>query len=129
MINNFIHEFKAFAIKGNALELAVGLVIGTAFNAIVTSLVNDIIMQAIAMIFGKPDFESVTWGAIKIGSFINASINFVIVALSVFVAIKAINRLIPKHSEPITTKKCDYCITTVAVNATRCPQCTSNLGN
>lgn len=96
-MKNFIEEFKAFAIKGNAIELAVGIVIGTAFNNIVNSLVNDVIMQAIAMIFGQPDFSSITIGAIKIGNFINSLVNFIIIALSVFVAIKTVNKLLKKE--------------------------------
>lgn len=99
-MKNFIEEFKAFAIKGNAIELAVGIVIGTAFNNIVNSLVNDVIMQAIAMIFGQPDFSSITIGAIKIGNFINSLVNFIIIALSVFVAIKAVNKLLKKETTP-----------------------------
>lgn len=95
-MKNFIEEFKTFAIKGNAIELAVGIVIGTAFNNIVNSLVNDVIMQAIAMIFGQPDFSTIMIGAIKIGSFINQVINFIIISLSVFVAIKAVNKLVKK---------------------------------
>ncbi len=90
---SFFDEFKDFAVKGNALELAVGVVIGTAFNGIVDSLVKDIIMGAIAMAFGKPDFSAFAFGAIKYGSFINNLVNFLIVGLSVFVAIKAINKL------------------------------------
>jgi large conductance mechanosensitive channel len=97
----FLDEFKTFAIKGNALELAVGLVIGTAFNAIVQSLVNDLIMGAIAQIFGKPDFSAFAYGAIKYGSFINALVNFLIVGLSVFVAVKAINKLFKGHEEKV----------------------------
>ncbi len=99
-MKNFIQEFKAFAVKGNAIELAVGIVIGTAFNNIVNSLVNDVIMQAIAMIFGQPDFSTITIGAIKIGNFINSLVNFVIIALSVFVAIKAINKFLKKEVSP-----------------------------
>lgn len=98
-MKNFFEEFKAFAIKGNAIELAVGIVIGTAFNNIVNSLVNDVIMQAIAMIFGQPDFSMITFGAIKLGSFINAIVNFLIVSLSVFVAIKAMNKLMGMKKE------------------------------
>ena len=97
-MKNFIEEFKAFAVKGNAIELAVGIVIGTAFNSIVNSLVNDVIMQVIAMIFGQPDFSSITLGAIKIGNFINSLVNFFIIALSVFVAIKAINKFLKKEA-------------------------------
>jgi large conductance mechanosensitive channel len=98
-MKNFIEEFKAFAVKGNVIDLAVGVVIGTAFNKIVDSLVNDIVMQAIAAIFKQPDFGAIAWhingGAIKIGAFINNIVNFFIVALSVFVAIKAINKFMP----------------------------------
>ncbi len=98
-MKNFIEEFKAFAVKGNAIELAVGIVVGTAFNNIVNSLVNDVIMQAIAMIFGQPDFSAITIGAIKLGSFINSIVNFLIVSLSVFVAIKAMNKMLKSKSE------------------------------
>jgi large conductance mechanosensitive channel len=98
-MKNFIDEFKAFAVKGNAIELAVGIVIGTAFNSIVNSLVGDVIMPAIAMIFGQPNFSAIVVGSIKIGNFINAIINFVIIALSVFVAIKAMNRLVKVKKE------------------------------
>lgn len=96
-MKNFIEEFKVFALKGNVLDLAVGVVIGTAFNKIVDSLVNDIVMQAIAAIFKQPDFGTIAWhingGVIKFGAFINNIVNFLVVAISVFVAIKAINRL------------------------------------
>lgn len=95
-VRNYASEFKTFAVKGNAIELAVGIVIGTAFNNIVNSLVNDVIMQAIAMAFGKPDFSSFTIGAIKIGSFINSIVNFIIIAISVFFTITVLNKLMHK---------------------------------
>jgi large conductance mechanosensitive channel len=101
-MKNFIEEFKAFAIKGNAIELAVGIVIGTAFNNIVNSLVGDVIMPAIAMVFGQPDFSMIMLGSVKIGNFINSIINFIIIALSVFVAIKAVNKLLKKPKEEKT---------------------------
>lgn len=108
-MKNFIDEFKAFALKGNVLDLAVGVVIGTAFGKIVDSLVNDVIMQAIAMIFRQPDFGSIViaanGGAIKIGAFANNLVNFTIVALSVFVAIKAINKMMPKKNVPVEPAK------------------------
>lgn len=100
-MKDFIAEFKEFAIKGNAIELAVGIVIGTAFNNIVNSLVNDVIMQAIAMIFGQPDFSMIMLGSIKIGNFINAVINFIIIAVSVFVAIKAVNKLLKAKKKEV----------------------------
>ncbi len=97
-MKNFLEEFKAFALKGSVIELAVGVVIGTAFNSIVDSLVKDVIMQAIAMLFKQPDFSAITLGAIRIGAFLNNIINFLIVAVSVFVAIKAINKLVSTKS-------------------------------
>ena len=84
----FWSEFKTFAFQGNVIDLAVAIVIGTAFNAVVNSLVNDIIMQAIAQAFGKPKFAAIMIGQIKIGNFITALINFLIIALSVFVVLK-----------------------------------------
>ncbi len=98
-MKNFIAEFKAFAIKGNAIELAVGIVVGTAFNNIVNSLVGDVIMPAIAMVFGQPDFSAIVLGSIKVGNFINSIVNFTIIALSVFVAINAMNKVIRVKKE------------------------------
>lgn len=95
---SFIQEFKAFAVQGNMLDLAVGIVIGTAFNAIITSLVGDVIMPIIAMIFGQPDFSAIMLGQIKIGSFITSIVNFLIIALSVFMTIKVITRWMPKKA-------------------------------
>ncbi len=101
-MKNFIEEFKAFAVKGNVIDLAVGVVIGVAFNKIVDSLVNDIVMQVVAAIFKQPDFTAIAWhingGVIKIGAFINNIVNFLIVALSVFLAVKAMNRFLPKKA-------------------------------
>ncbi len=98
-MKNFIEEFKAFAVKGNVIDLAVGVVIGVAFNKIVDSLVNDIVMQFIAAIFKQPDFSTLVWnlngGVIKYGAFINNIVNFIIVAFSVFMAIKAMNKFLP----------------------------------
>ncbi len=98
----FIEEFKAFALKGSVLDLAIGIVIGAAFNKIVESLVSDVIMPIIAMIFGAPDFSSIVLGQIKIGSFITSVVNFLIIALSVFVALKVIMRWMPKKEENTT---------------------------
>jgi len=85
-------EFKEFALQGNLIDLAVAIVIGTAFNAVVNSLVNNIIMQAIAWAFGKPDFSKIVVGPIQIGSFITAVLNFLIIALSVFLVLKYVLR-------------------------------------
>ncbi len=95
----FLDEFKAFALKGNVLDLAIGIVIGAAFNNIVSSLVADVIMPSIAAIFGQPDFSAIVLGPIKIGNFMNSIINFLIIALSVFIALKFIMRWMPKKEE------------------------------
>jgi len=92
-MKNFADEFKTFIIKGNAIDLAVGVVIGVAFNAVVNSLVKDIILGFIANIFAQPDFSSFAWGAVKWGSFLNNIINLLVVGLSVFVVVKIINKL------------------------------------
>ncbi len=101
-MKNFLDEFKAFAVKGNVIDLAVGVVIGTAFNKIVDSLVNDIIMQIIAALFKQPDFASIAihinGGVIKVGAFINNIVNFLIVAFSVFIAIKFVHKFLQRHS-------------------------------
>jgi large conductance mechanosensitive channel len=88
----FLQEFKTFALQGNIIDLAVGIVIGTAFNTIVTSLVNDIVMPFIAMIFGKPNFSAIVIGQIMIGNFITSVVNFIIIALSVFLVLKFLIR-------------------------------------
>ena len=88
-----INEFKTFIIKGNAIELAIGVVIGVAFNAVVNSLVKDIILGFIANIFTQPDFSTLAWGALKWGSFVNSVINLLIVGFSIFVVIKIFNKL------------------------------------
>lgn len=88
----FMSEFKAFAMQGNVIDLAVGIVIGTAFNAIVNSLVTDVVMPIIGTLFGTPDFSKLAIGQIMIGKFITNIVNFLIIALSVFIVIKFLNR-------------------------------------
>lgn len=95
-MKNFIEEFKAFALKGNVLDLAVAVVIGAAFGKIVTSVVEDVIGPLIGLALGSVDFSSYTIGVIKIGSLINNAINFVVVAFSIFIAIKFLNRVTKK---------------------------------
>lgn len=95
-VKNFAHEFKSFISKGNAIELAIGVVIGTAFNDMVNSLVKDVIMGIIATIFKKPDLTTLAYGAIKWGSFLNSVLNLLIVGFSVFVTIKIMGRLTHK---------------------------------
>jgi large conductance mechanosensitive channel len=95
----FLSEFHAFAMQGNIIDLAVGIVIGTAFNAIVNSLVADVVMPIIATLFGTPDFNSIHLGQIMIGKFITNIVNFIIIAFSVFIVIKFLNR--NKKTEPV----------------------------
>ncbi|MBR5599156.1 MAG: large-conductance mechanosensitive channel protein MscL [Alphaproteobacteria bacterium] len=142
MFKNFIQEFKKFAMRGNVIDMAVGIIIGAAFGKIVDSLVKDVLMPPIGLLLGKVDFSDLkiilTEGenpvSINYGLFINALISFIIVALAVFILIKAINKLQEKACkeedivapEP-TTKVCPYCCSEIAIKATRCPHCTSEL--
>ena len=128
-----LKEFKDFAIKGNAIDMAVGIVIGAAFGKIVSSLVNDIIMPPLGMLMGRMDFSTLAIHlnektAINYGAFVNNVINFLIVAFAIFLVIKQINRLkkAPPPPEP-TTKDCPHCLTSIPRLATRCPNCTSEL--
>ena len=134
-IENFFEEFKAFAMRGNVLDMAVGVVVGSAFTAIVNSLVNDIISPIIGLFFNA-DFSDVVIQigdvGIGVGAFLNAIINFLIVAFVLFVVIKFINGLHKKPAAPAapaepTTKVCPYCQTEIPIKAVRCPHCTSKL--
>lgn len=152
----FIKEFKDFAMKGNVMDMAVGLVIGGAFQSIIKSLVEDIIMPFTALFTGNVDYTdwiiNVSTAQIRIGSFITALINFLIIALSIFLALKVvmgINKRIEmmnkevegkisqkfrkgkknekKEEEEPETKVCPYCLSEVKFKATKCPYCTSEL--
>jgi len=133
----FWKEFKEFAFKGNVIDLAVGVMIGSAFSAIVTSIVNDIFTPLLSIITGKVDFStlSVTIGAgesapvLAYGAFLQAIVNFLMVALCIFLFVKAINKLHRKAPEAPKkeARKCPYCMSEIADNATRCPHCTSQL--
>ena len=134
-IKKFFEEFKAFAMRGNVLDMAVGVVVGGAFTAIVTALVDDVINPLIGLFF-KADFSDVVislgGSSIKIGEFVNSVINFLIVAFVLFVVIKFINGLHKKPAAPAapaepTTKVCPYCQTEIPIKAVRCPHCTSKL--
>jgi len=137
-------EFKEFALKGNVIDLAIGIIIGAAFNKVVQSLVNDIIMPPVGMLMGKMDFsamfvnlsgkqfetlaEAKKAGAatLNYGLFINTMVDFAIMAIVVFIMVKQINRL--KREEPVApaeTKECPFCLSTVPLAATRCAHCTS----
>ena len=144
-MKGFLKEFKEFALKGNMIDLAVGMIIGAAFTALVNKLVSDLIMPLISLITGKIDFENmfiplagqttkvyseaVEQGAVlAYGSFITAVINFLIMAFVVFVFVKQMNKL--KKAEPEaapTEKEREYCKTMIPIAATRCPHCTSKL--
>ena len=136
-MKKFFEEFKAFVMRGNVLELAVAVIIGAAFGAIVTSLVEDIISPLIGIIF-QANLESLTVeinGAVLMyGKFLTAIINFVIIAFVIFLIVKGINGLIAltkkkeeeKPAEP-TTKKCPHCCEEVNIEATKCPHCTGDI--
>ena len=140
-------EFKEFAVKGNVIDLAVGVVIGTAFGKIVTSLVNDIIMPVISIFTAGLDFEN--WfisldgskyatladakeagaATLNYGAFIGNVIDFLIIAFSIFIVVRQINRLTRKKEAPAPkkTKECNFCRSEIHIEATRCPNCTSDL--
>jgi large conductance mechanosensitive channel len=139
-------EFKEFAIRGNVVDLAIGIIIGAAFGKIVNSFVNDILMPPIGLLLGKMDFSNLfinlsgkefasvaqakAAGAatINYGLFLNNIIDFVIVAFAVFLIVKQINRLQrEKPAEAPVTKECPFCLSAVPLKATRCPNCTSEL--
>jgi large conductance mechanosensitive channel len=141
-----LKEFKEFAVKGNMLDLAIGIILGTAFGAIVKSLVEDIIMPPIGLLLGHIDFTNLFLdlsgkafptlkaakdagaATINYGLFINTVINFVIVAFVIFLLIRQINRM-KKQPAPAApnTKECQYCLSAIPLKATRCPNCTSQL--
>ena len=142
-MKGFLDEFKKFIMRGNVLDMAVGVIIGGAFTAIVTSLNKDIITPLLAL-FGGVDFSYLTLvmgsgedaPVLLYGNFITAVINFLITAFVIFCLIKAINVLGKKFekkeetpAEPVapTTKKCPYCCSEIAIEATRCPHCTSEI--
>ena len=135
---SFWKEFKEFAVKGNVVDLAIGVVIGSAFSGIVNSLVKDMIMPVVSLITGSINFDSLSWESkvvgsndvvlISYGKFISSIVNFFIIALSIFIVIKQINRFKPKPTPaPVLTKECPYCRTKIHIEATRCPNCTSEL--
>ncbi len=129
-----LKEFKEFAMRGNVLDLAVGVIIGGAFGKIVASLVNDILMPIVGLVLGGVDFSglAITVGdaSIKWGAFVQAIIDFIIIAFVIFLIIKAANatkKETPAPAAEPTTKECPFCFSTIPVKATRCPNCTSEL--
>ena len=132
----FVKEFKEFIMRGNVMDMAVGVIIGGAFSAIVTSLVDDVIGPIIGMICGGIDFSklAITVGSaeLMVGNFIQAIINFLIVALVLFSIIKSFNKASalvkkPEAEAAPTTKVCPFCKSEIAIDATRCPHCTSEV--
>ena len=126
-MGKMLKEFKEFAMKGNVMDLAIGVIIGGAFSAIVTSVVEDLLTPIIGMIFGTPDFSGIKLGGIMVGNFINAVVNFIIVALCLFAIVKAMNKLKKPAPAPKAARKCPFCKSEIADDATRCPHCTSEL--
>ena len=141
-MKKFFEEFKKFISRGNVMDMAVGVIIGGAFTAIVNSLVNDIFMPVLSLITGGFDIAgmSVSFGVgdnaatLNYGAFLSAVINFLLIALVIFCIIKAMNtakdKMLKKQEEEApapTTKKCPYCMSEIDIQATRCPNCTSEL--
>ncbi|MFA6094805.1 MAG: large conductance mechanosensitive channel protein MscL [Candidatus Paceibacterota bacterium] len=146
-MKNFIKEFKEFSVKGNMIDLAVGIIIGSVFGKVVSSLVSDVIMPPIGLLLGKVDFsnlyinlsgrsypslaEAQKAGAatINYGLFINTIIGFVVTAFAVFLIIKMMNRWRAKKAvaDAPVTKSCEYCTSKIPMGARRCPQCTADL--
>lgn len=126
-------EFREFAMRGNVIDLAIAVIIGGAFGKIVTSLVNDVLTPLIGLAMGGVNFSSlaVTIGeaSIMYGAFIQAIIDFIIIAFVIFLIVRAMNRMkgpAPAPAAP-TTKDCPHCFTAIPIKATRCPNCTSQL--
>ncbi|MBM4466101.1 MAG: large conductance mechanosensitive channel protein MscL [Chloroflexi bacterium] len=148
-----LKEFKEFAMRGNVVDMAVGIIVGAAFGQIVTSLVNDVLMPPLGLLLGNVDFSDLfvvlkggavagpyasladaqAAGAVTLnyGLFVNTIVSFLIIAFAVFFLIRSINRLQRQEEAPPaepTTKECSYCLSTIPLKATRCPHCTSELG-
>ena len=136
---SFFEEFKKFAMRGNVIDLAVGVVIGGAFGKITSSLVDNIIMPPLSLLFGKVDFsglfislngqhyDTLKAHILAYGLLINTIVNFLIIAFAIFVLIKQINRLTPSPAPAPEPRLCPFCKTAIADDATRCPHCTSQL--
>lgn len=145
-----LKEFKEFAMRGNVLDMAIGIIIGAAFGTIVNSFVQDVIMPPIGLLLGNVDFSNIfiilkegkvagpypslasakSAGAVtlNLGVFVNTLISFIIIAFSVFLLVKTVNQLRRQEAPPTpTTKECSYCFTKIPIQAIRCPNCTSDL--
>ncbi len=140
-----IEEFKKFIMRGNVLDMAIGIIIGAAFGKIVSSFVSDILMPPLGLLIGRIDFSNLFINlsgtpvstlaearaaglpVIAYGSFLNAVIDFLIVSFAIFMLIKQVNRLATSQPEPKPARLCPYCKTEIPEDATRCPHCTSDL--
>ena len=150
-VRGFLREFREFAMRGNVVDLAVGVIIGAAFSAVVTALVNDVLMPPLGLLIGGADFKNIFFvlragaapgpyttveaakeaGAvtINIGLFLNAVLGFLLVAFAVFLLVRFINRMHRTEVAPPlpSTRKCPYCVSDIPLAAVRCPQCTSEV--
>lgn len=142
---SLMEDFKKFAMRGNVMDMAVGVIIGGAFGKIVTSVVNDIVMPPIGMIMGNVDFSNLFFSlngqeyatleaakkagapVLAYGSFLNSVIDFLILAFIIFMMIRQINKLTPEPEPKPDPRLCPYCKSEIADDATRCPHCTSHL--
>ncbi len=130
-----LKEFKTFVMRGNVLDLAVAVIIGGAFGKIIGSLVNDILMPLIGLVMGGLDFSALNFAVgdavIAYGAFIQAIVDFLVIAFVIFIIVKSANSAKKKEPAPApaepTTKECPYCFTEISIKATRCPNCTSEL--
>lgn len=146
-MRKLLNDFKEFALRGSVMDMAIGIIIGVAFGAIVTSLVNNIIMPPLGLLLGKVNFSDLyinlsgkpydslqdalaaSAPVMQYGVFINTVLNFIIIAVVIFFLVRFLETLIRKQKKPaeVTTKDCPYCISKIPVKATRCPNCTSQL--
>ena len=141
-----VEEFKKFIMRGNVLDMAVGIIIGAAFGKIVTSFVNDVLMPPLGLVLGQVDFSNLFINlsatevatlaeakaaglpVIAYGAFLNSVVDFLIVAFAIFMLVRQVNRLVAKkEEEPAPKRQCPYCRSEIADDATRCPHCTSEL--
>jgi len=137
-----LKEFKAFAMRGSVLDLAVGVIIGAAFGKVVSSLVDDVLMPPLGRLIGKVDFSNLYFNlsethyetlaeakahgaALSYGIFLNTILNFLIVAFAVFLLVRSVNKWLPKPPAPVTTKDCPQCAMAIPVSAKKCGHCTS----
>ena len=140
-----LKEFKDFVMRGSVVELAIGVVIGAAFGKVVTSFVGDLLMPPIGLLLGRADFSTLfisltgqpypTLAAAKAagaptlnyGAFLQAIVDFVIIAFAIFLLIRQVNRLFPPVAAPVTTRPCPLCLSSIPLRATRCAHCTSEV--